>query len=988
MVAFEEHFWGERYNGFDVLHANFRQGSNATKEFLEFVKERVAVEEAYIKSLQKVANKCPSAFGHIGSFEPCWKFLQSNTEKLASIHQQVVQNLNDVTKALKEYGEVQKEKQKQLKDEFTSMTELVQSIQALNNSVSKAKEAYQARCVETEKMRKECNSSKEIPALEKAENKLKKSCEEYKNLIEKRESTRKDFEAKFTETGRKFQSLEEEHLTEVLAFLGKYGNSLTTERVMLNQIIEEFSKNMDTFQVSSLLEQFVCSKETGKEKPAVMEFEEVALSVPPVDTDAITSKENEKRKAKKERKTKKKKEKANGTMQTHGDQKKTEVGVEVDEDGYSIRPPDPDNASLKSGKSRDSFSSNSGSDTDDDEPRKIQVKIKPKEDTQASNISIDALKTVSAGLTLSSPGTVHKKVLGGAALDMKSKKLSRSNNALLDLEQSSNSDTASIKSLPSTTSLDAFQPTFFGNMSGSVSGNTSNDNSANDFNSLFNSGIFDSTPSINSDWANDLGMSNGKPKSTSEAQREDDDTPPPLPTKHHVSQEEPKTLPRSSRVVSPTNEMTKSQSDNSIDRPVPLPRVKTVSGGHQFPSLAPPVANRRNTSTGRMQNRPLPPPPTQQAQQPQSSLLDLMDIFSTPINTLAITTNQTNNQSETNSLEDSLGTSSPSLQSTGVVSSVNTTETNTTAFSNNATRGDQQAPSTAQTNAVSPEIKPQASVSNRTTPIAVAFIEIVHVHLPVAEKVQPMVKITGNITISFSSSIIPLLVKNPSPSVLKFDVNGTNSLEQISPVKALVEKEGQLPGGDTLCYKFNMAALTEYLKQQAEQNPAQYYNIDIIKYKVRSDGMKTVPLQLRSYWRCDEKMTDLKIDYEYNSLCMKPPSSLSSVSVIAPVDGGVEIMHSKPSASWSGEHQRAVWKIPIISQNSENKGSGSLRARFEVSSGPSTPSSIAVQFTSEGSTISNMSFDLKSPGYKLSLVKKKFTSGKYVAEPVTIADKS
>ena len=137
-----------------------------------------------------------------------------------------------------------------------------------------------------------------------------------------------------------------------------------------------------------------------------------------------------------------------------------------------------------------------------------------------------------------------------------------------------------------------------------------------------------------------------------------------------------------------------------------------------------------------MQNRPLPPPPTQQAQQPQSSLLDLMDIFSAPINKLAITANPTNSQSETNSFEDSLGTSSSSLQSTGIVSSINTTETNNTAFSNNVTRGDQQAPSTAQTNAVSSEIKPQASVSNRTTPIAVAFIEIVHVHLPVAEKVQ------------------------------------------------------------------------------------------------------------------------------------------------------------------------------------------------------------------------------------------------------------
>ena len=62
--------------------------------------------------------------------------------------------------------------------------------------------------------------------------------------------------------------------------------------------------------------------------------------------------------------------------------------------------------------------------------------------------------------------------------------------------------------------------------------------------------------------------------------------------------------------------------------------------------------------------------------------------------------------------------------------------------------------------------------------------------------------------------------------------------------------------------------------------------------------MKSVPLQLRSYWRCDQKMTDLKIDYEYNPICVKPPASLSNVSVIVPVDGGVEIMHSKPSATW------------------------------------------------------------------------------------------
>ena len=45
-------------------------------------------------------------------------------------------------------------------------------------------------------------------------------------------------------------------------------------------------------------------------------------------------------------------------------------------------------------------------------------------------------------------------------------------------------------------------------------------------------------------------------------------------------------------------------------------------------------------------------------------------------------------------------------------------------------------------------------------------------------------------------------------------------------------------------------------------------------------------------------MTDLKIDYESNPVFLRPPLNLSNVSVIVPVDGGVEIMHSKPSAAW------------------------------------------------------------------------------------------
>ena len=49
-------------------------------------------------------------------------------------------------------------------------------------------------------------------------------------------------------------------------------------------------------------------------------------------------------------------------------------------------------------------------------------------------------------------------------------------------------------------------------------------------------------------------------------------------------------------------------------------------------------------------------------------------------------------------------------------------------------------------------------------------------------------KVTGDMTISFPATIIPLLLKQTNPTVLKFDVRGTNSLDQIIPNKNLVEK--------------------------------------------------------------------------------------------------------------------------------------------------------------------------------------------------------
>ena len=80
------------------------------------------------------------------------------------------------------------------------------------------------------------------------------------------------------------------------------------------------------------------------------------------------------------------------------------------------------------------------------------------------------------------------------------------------------------------------------------------------------------------------------------------------------------------------------------------------------------------------------------------------------------------------------------------------------------------------------------------------------------------------------------------------------------------------------------------------------------------------------------------------------------------------------------ETSRALWKFPELSQSPEHDGGvGSLRGRFELSHGPGSQGTIAAQFNCEGTTLSGVEFELVGPGYRLSLVKKRFVSGDYVS---------
>lgn len=276
---------------------------------------------------------------------------------------------------------------------------------------------------------------------------------------------------------------------------------------------------------------------------------------------------------------------------------------------------------------------------------------------------------------------------------------------------------------------------------------------------------------------------------------------------------------------------------------------------------------------------------------------------------------------------------------------------------------------------------PVTLASQDALPIAVAFTESVNAYFKGADPSKCIVKITGDMTLSFPSGIIKIFTSSPSPAVLSFKLLNASRLEQIMPNQQLLHSDSSQSDTNTKDFWMNMPALTSFLRKSSEQNPAaSYYNVDILKYQVCSNGIQSTPLNLVVYWKCSRSTTDLRVDYRYNPEAMQPPAPLTNVQVLVPVNGGVMNMQSLPNAIWNAEQNKSLWKLSDISDKSENEGSGSLRAKFELSEGPSIPATLAVQFFSEGSSLSGVDMELAGSGYRLSLNKKRFATGRYMAD--------
>ncbi|XP_063741480.1 SH3-containing GRB2-like protein 3-interacting protein 1 [Eleginops maclovinus] len=269
-----------------------------------------------------------------------------------------------------------------------------------------------------------------------------------------------------------------------------------------------------------------------------------------------------------------------------------------------------------------------------------------------------------------------------------------------------------------------------------------------------------------------------------------------------------------------------------------------------------------------------------------------------------------------------------------------------------------------------------------TLPVAAAFTETINAYFKGADPSKCVVKITGEMVLSFPAGITRHFASHPIQPILTFCISNYSRLEQVLPNPQLLCCDSTTESVDTKEFWVNMPNLMSHLKRVAEQKPqATYYNVDMIKYQVSAEGIQSSPLNLAVSWRGDANSTDLRIDYKYNTEAMAAPVPLHNLQFLVPVDGGMAKLQAMiPPATWNPEQQTIQWKIPSLSHRSENGGVGALLGRFQMTEGPCKPSQLAVQFSSEGCTLSGCDIQLLGTGYRLSLIKKRFAAGKYLAD--------
>ncbi|KAF5913702.1 hypothetical protein HPG69_017478, partial [Diceros bicornis minor] len=937
---------GEKNQGFEVLYHSVKQGPNSTKELADFIRERATIEETYSKAMAKLS-KLASNGTPMGTFAPLWEVFRVSSDKLALCHLELTRKLQDLIKDVLRYGEEQLKAHKKCKEEAVGTLDAVQVLAGVSQLLPKSRENYLNRCMDQERLRRESTNQKE---MDKAETKTKKAAESLRRSVEKYNSARADFEQKMLDSALRFQAMEETHLRHMKALLGSYAHSVEDTHVQIGQVHEEFKQNIENVTVEMLLRKFAESKGTGREKPGPLDFEAYSAA-------ALQEGNNE----------------AAAGSQGLPPPRTEPAGAgaagsctcpEVDEEGFTVRPDVTQNNILLAPPGGSCWHSKDKA-LSTVIPLPLAALRPPWRRLQGGQ-SRSKCRHLPRGVWAGKEGERGVGVpQSGSQEGFPERRAPIARTAEPSHFSSSDSD------------FDDEEPRKFHvhiKPAPARAPACSPEAAAAQLRATAGSLILPPGP----------GRPRSAPRASSCAEKLQSDEQvskhlfgPPLEAafdhEDFTGEGGSSSLGFTSSPSPFSSSSPENVEDSGLDSPshaapgpspdswVPRPGTPQSPPGCR----APPPESRGT--------RPLQPSDSPQPLAPSPCPWGLEAVAGgapmpvpadrTAGEGLAAPARRGRSRKVSCPLTGSSGDLSRSLSPSPLGSSAPSMVPERPSFSSQTAHGVSRGPS------------PVVLGSQDALPVATAFTEYVHAYFR-GHSSSCLARVTGELTMTFPAGVVRVFSGPPPPPVLSFRLVHATPIEHFQPNTELLFSDPSQSDPETKDFWLNMAALTEALQRQAEQNPtASYYNVVLLRYQFSRPGPQAVPLQLSAHWQCGAALTQVSVEYSYRPGATAVPTPLTNVQILLPVGEPVTNVRLQPAATWNLEEKRLLWKLPDVS---EAGGSGHLSASWEPCSGPSMPSPVAAQFTSEGATLSGVDLELVGSGYRLSLVKRRFATGMYL----------
>ncbi|CAI5442058.1 unnamed protein product [Caenorhabditis angaria] len=936
-LLYADHFWGDKHHGFQVLQENMKRSEETCNEVTQFVKDRLTVEDEYVKAINRSVNKVTSFINNGSSIEQIWHLTKNTMELLSEIHLMLVKNLQDLSKEMQKYKDDVGKTRKEMKQ--PSVADAVNLMQTTTTCLQKAKETYYHRCNELEKARKEYSANnKEISKLE---SKVARAREEYQTYVDKYETVREDFETKMSESCKRFQTFDRSLYASIQQYIFLYATHSTEMSQASMQVTEQFRESIQHLNADEFVRKFLKSKSTGIDKPPHVIFEE------PENSPTLNSKE------------------INDIISANSMPSScSSSGIQ---ETMTTTPTANTVDLLMMDTIGEGCIENHSSGTGADEKISFDEGIVPEKKTSFSNGP--------AAKKLSMFMNKRKKTISSSSIDdvpAAAESFSASglfNKFSREKRRSKKDSEGGGSGLRASVCMDDGQSTASSSKSDDkvLNGNTNPLDMPIDRPSVDEEGYVireDVGDKEDTNWSSCSSDEDDENEMQQSKIRALTIRPADRPVHMNASVDELRdaigsiTLTRSTTfdrdpwTIGGTRAPPRfSQSMNVSSLRQPLRSHHTADGrfrtnfSESEDSNVPPAFSvSMNAGMGIARARPRSnTPTTSQLMSRKESTSSFCDPWSSTFNLAPSESNH------------SLGESSFNLsQSTGNLM--------------------------------------QATISEQRIPIAMAVNEYSHVWFKKADLTQCVQRTFGTVMISFASSSIALLTSvQYEIEPLAFKLTNTDCIKAVLPNKQLIDESQSRKDADGIyTFYFNKANLASWLLAQQKLKPeAGFINAEVARYELDSTAPSNSqpPLFLTAYWKFENEHTDIRVDYRLNTeSSIKVP--LLNVSFTTTLTGNIENCTCDPDAKWNSENSNLSWSILEISRNGEVGGSLKARAHLKTSDEVNfetlnrKPAQVYAQFQCHETSLSGVDVSLvQSDIYHLSMVRKKVLAGKYFCDP-------